>query len=132
MQRARDFEVLSPKWDVFIKPLPQGSGTYAEEDMERLLEAEVVDDSKEIVSSRHNRTDAHTNPQRLEVSQVKAAQGPSLRRGSGHRVPSLTKKLCAVDTCWERETQFSPMKYHWVYQPYFRIGPMSEVEGQHK
>lgn len=81
MQRVRDFEVLSPKWDVFIKPLPQDSGTYAEEDVERLLETEVVDDSKETVSSRHNRTDAYTNPRRLAASRVKAAQGPSTERG---------------------------------------------------
>ena len=77
VQRVGDFEFLSPKWDVCIKSLPQGSGTYAEEEVERLLEAEVVDDSKETVSSRHNRTNAHTNAQRLEASQVKAAQGPS-------------------------------------------------------
>lgn len=35
-----------------------------EEEIERFLEPEVMDDSKESVFSRHNRTDGHTNSQR--------------------------------------------------------------------
>jgi hypothetical protein len=34
-------------------PSSQGSGNYAEEEVERLLEPEEMDDSKETVSSIH-------------------------------------------------------------------------------
>lgn len=36
---------------------PQGSGIYAGEEEKRLQKLEVMDDSKEIVPTRHNRTD---------------------------------------------------------------------------
>lgn len=35
----RDSEALSPKWDAFIKPIPPGSGIYAEENAEIFLRA---------------------------------------------------------------------------------------------
>lgn len=46
----RDFGKLSPKWDVFIKSFPVDSRTCTDEEVERLLELEVRDDSKEAVS----------------------------------------------------------------------------------
>jgi hypothetical protein len=48
----RDFAVLSPKWDISIKLLLQGSVIYAEE-AKRLEEAEVVDNSTKTASSRY-------------------------------------------------------------------------------
>lgn len=41
-------------------------------------------------------------------------------------LPKLITKalLAAIDTCWQRENQFSPKKYHWVYQPEPRAGSM--------
>jgi hypothetical protein len=44
---------------------PQGSGIYAEEKTERLHDAEVMDDSKEIPFSTQNQADPHVNSQRL-------------------------------------------------------------------
>ena len=32
MQKVRDFGALSPKWDIFIKSLPQVSCIYSEEE----------------------------------------------------------------------------------------------------
>ena len=32
VQKVRDFTTLTPKWDIFIKPLPSG---YVEEKVER-------------------------------------------------------------------------------------------------
>ena len=32
VQRVRDFEALSPKWDAVIKALPQGSRIFTEEE----------------------------------------------------------------------------------------------------
>lgn len=29
---------------------------------------------------------------------------PALRRGSSHKIPRLSKKLFAIDNCWERKT----------------------------
>ena len=71
-------------------PSPQGSGIYMGEDGERLV-------SKEILSSRHNRTGAHMNSQRKrqhtgDLHRFKPGSVPALREGSGHRLPSLAKK----------------------------------------
>lgn len=52
VQRVRDSGPPSPKWDVVINPplLPQqGTGIYVEEKSERLLEPEVMEDSKKTV-----------------------------------------------------------------------------------
>jgi hypothetical protein len=56
-----DFGTLSPKWDDFIEPLPQGLGIYVEQKAERLKESAGMDDSKETLSFRYNRRDAHVN-----------------------------------------------------------------------
>lgn len=40
---------------------PQGSGIYSAEEVERFLEPEMVEDAREIASSRHKRTDPHKN-----------------------------------------------------------------------
>lgn len=55
---------LDPKRDDFIKALPQGSEIYAEEEEQR-LEPEVLAYSKETMSPRYNRTDAHIHSQLL-------------------------------------------------------------------
>lgn len=44
--------------------------------------------------------------------------------GTGHRVPPLVKKLFARDSFWKRESQFSLMAWHWVYQPHSRRRPV--------
>jgi hypothetical protein len=49
LRMLRASGTLSPKWDAFIKALPQGSETYAEGEEQR-LEPEVVDSSKETMS----------------------------------------------------------------------------------
>lgn len=63
----------------------------------------MVDDSKEAVSSRHSRTEAHTNSQRLQAwtrpAEVRARQIPALRRKSGNNIPSLAEKLFAIADC---------------------------------
>lgn len=55
-----------------------------------------MSDSKETALSRHNKTEAHTNSQRLQqytqdLHSLRPDKTPALR--SGHKVPSLTKKL---------------------------------------
>jgi hypothetical protein len=50
----------------------------------------------------------------VRPEQVRTRQNPGwhLKRGSGHKVPVLLKRLFVVDACWKRENQFSLMKYH--------------------
>ena len=63
VKRVRNFSSFGHKWHVLIKPLPSGSGISAEEEVERLLEPGVNDVSKVTAPFRHNRTDAHMNPE---------------------------------------------------------------------
>ena len=46
-------------------PFPQNSGSYAEEEAERLSETKQMDATTETVYSRHNKTGTHMNLQRL-------------------------------------------------------------------
>lgn len=75
MQRVRDLGTRSPKWDVFIKSFPSGSGNYVDEEIERALEPVGIEEIKEMVLSRHNRTDTHSNSQTSSVHGV--CTGPS-------------------------------------------------------
>lgn len=61
---------------------------------------------------------------RTNASQTKS---PVWRRGSGYIVSPLNKKLFAADS-WEREKQFSPVEWSWVYQPHSRAGLMLRSE----
>lgn len=60
-----------------------------------------MDDSKGTASFRHNRTETHMDTQRLwahtaRPAWIQTTQNPSIKRGSGQKVPSLTKKLFAI------------------------------------
>lgn len=50
------------------------------------------------------------------MHQLKSDRVIALRRGKGHKVPPLTKKLLATDT-GKGKTQFSSMECHWEYGP---------------
>lgn len=92
-----------------------------------------MDNSKEIVSLRPNRTDTHMNSQTLrEHIQDKPDKIPAWTRGVDTKVLPTAKKLFEIDTCGGRENQFSPAEGHWVYRPYSRAGSCPGVVGQHK
>lgn len=85
------------------------------------------------VSSKNNRTDVHMSPQSLcqhaRPAQVQAQTGEQAqRRGCGHEVSSLSRKLFATETQQQRGSQFSPLNPHWVYQYwiYYSRNPMSQ------
>lgn len=59
MCRVRNVGALRPKWMSSSNPSPQVSGIHEEEEAERLKETEVIEECKETLFSRHNRTDAH-------------------------------------------------------------------------
>jgi predicted oxidoreductase (fatty acid repression mutant protein) len=55
--------MLIPKWDVTIKQQSSRIWVLCGKEAEKLYESEVVDNLKEAVSSRQNRTDVHMNSQ---------------------------------------------------------------------
>lgn len=74
-------------------------------------------------SSRHYRMDERMSSQKL----WQQAQGrrrfspervPELTGGSGHKTPSLSKRLSLIDNCFERKECFSPVESLWVYKPH--------------
>jgi hypothetical protein len=71
----------------------------------RIEGPEMVSDFKKTVPSRHSRINAHMNSLRLwESTQdlFRPNRKPSTQTGSRHKVLYLTKKLFAIDICWER------------------------------
>lgn len=69
-----------------------------------------MEDMKETRPSRHNRTDVHVNPQRLwqdAQGLCKCKSKPDgisvLRKGNGHDLQSLTRKLSATDIHLQRK-----------------------------
>jgi len=65
---------------------------------------EVVDDTKETVSPRHDRTDnTYELPETVTActrpAQVQTRQNPSTEKGSGNKVLPLTKKTSAIAIC---------------------------------
>lgn len=86
-----------------------------------------MDDSKEPVSFKHNKPAAHRNLEDVAActvhTQVQVRWGTSIEKRTCKWPPLLNRKLSAIDTCWQRKHRFSPTKSHWLYQPYFRVGP---------
>lgn len=92
--RDRDFGALWSKWNVLAQAV-----------LSRLRDRRGREDS---------RTDAHMNSQSLgqhtqDPNSIKTDTNPSTetRKQPQSSIP-LSKKLCAIDTCWERESQISP------------------------
>ena len=73
---------------------------YGDEEEEERKNPEVTDDSMETVSSRRHRSHTRRNSQTLwQYAQGLHLSNSVLGGGSGHKVPPLSKKLFAVDTC---------------------------------
>jgi len=73
-------------------------------------------DSKVTVSSGHKRTDKHTQTHKDGYSMCKTCTGQarlgySTKGRSRPRLPTLTKKLFVIDIHWQKENQFSPIKF---------------------
>lgn len=83
---------------------------------------EGVYDSNKTMSSRHNKTDAHMNSQRLwqhaqGLHRFKPEGVPALRRGHGHGFLLLTKQLSSIDTLIKVKISFS----QWSLTRYINI-----------
>jgi hypothetical protein len=99
VQRVRYFGAVCPKWDIFILPpselrAPCGRGSG------KILEPEVMDDSKETVfQTEQNR---HTCELRETLT---ACAKPKVSQHWEEEAPPLTK-IFADDTCWQRKINF--------------------------
>lgn len=122
--------MLSSKGDNYISS-PKGSGTIKEEDTERPWEPEVVNIWREVILSGQGRTRILFFPECLwlhtqNLDKSKPAEAPAWLGGGGGRwreapeVPSLTKKLLAVDGCLERDESFSSGM--WLLRVYLVLG----------
>ena len=65
VQRVKELGTLGPKWDVFIRSLASGLRKLWRRGSRKCVGACRKAHTKETVSSRHSRTDAHMNSQRL-------------------------------------------------------------------
>lgn len=74
----------------------------------------MVDDFKEAVSYRHNRSVNHLCS--LWLWCIRPVHNSAQRRGNRYKIHSLPKKLHSLDIWWVEENQFSPIQCHWVYQ----------------
>jgi hypothetical protein len=91
-------------------PSHQGPGNCRKEGGKIVGAKERMEDMKETRPSRHNRTDVHVNPQRLwqdAQGLCKCKSKPDgisvLRKGNGHDLQSLTRKLSATDIHLQRK-----------------------------
>ena len=77
MQRVRDFGTLSPKWKVFNKSLPQGSGNDAE-DAVKMGGSSIDRHQMNTAGMAHTeKVVAYTQPTQVQ------AQGPNDERRTG-------------------------------------------------
>lgn len=87
-----------------------------------------MEDTKKTRPTRYDRVDAHKNSHTVEaqsrLEQIQAKQGPSTKRGCGHKSISLTQKLSPTDNNSQKKNYFSPTESHWVYKSYLRTHPM--------
>lgn len=108
LQSARTF-----MWGHYQTPPvpPQGLGICRRE-AERREEPQVVDNAKEMVSYRHNRTDAHVSSQRLwrYIEDLTSPRRSQQRMENVHKVPCLTKKLFAIGTSNRLVQRVHPIK----------------------
>jgi hypothetical protein len=90
-----------------LTPSTQGLAIYPEE-VERVQEPELVDDSEGTVSSRHNRTDPQrTQHETTACTDLHSQMNLSPEKGTVDTVPPPTKRLFAIDTFQERENKLS-------------------------
>lgn len=102
------FGALSPKWDVFIELLLSRISDPWKRKGGKIIRAR---DGGWLLGNSHSRTNPHMNSQKLRqyvqaLYKFNPDKVSALRRGSRHKIPPLTKKLFAVNTCWEGKISF--------------------------
>lgn len=118
MYRVRDITTQFEMGCLYQTPAPKDQGSVWKR-IGKLVRVSDVDKHKETVSSAHKTTNAQRDSQRLR-QHTRPAQGswPDVgpaEKGKWTQSPTPMKKLSAIDTCWERESQYCPMECHFVY-----------------
>lgn len=90
----------------------QGWMIYVEEEVKRLQEPERNCVFQiHIADAQMNSWWQHTQVlYKYDIQKI-----PTQKSTSGHKVPSLNKNLFPVDSCWERENQFSSKEWYWEF-----------------
>lgn len=88
VQRTRDLQVLSHKWDVFIKSYLSGLRELSRRGIGKIVK---VRDDENQVFSRHKRSSVHLNSERQKqhtqgLRRPQPEASPGLRWGSGHKL----------------------------------------------
>lgn len=89
----------------------QGSGIIPEEELDKLLELDMVDDYKETIFMGIQQ-DSCTNGLRIVTAyirpvQVLARQNPSMEREDRHKFEPLAEELLKISQYYDRDSQFS-------------------------
>lgn len=104
-------------------PAIQGSGIFVGEKTERLREPKAVD-SKETLSSRHNRTGTHKNSQDCEYHPIQSQprQNPSTEKAKRTKSHPKGEATCNGHLLRKGKSVFSNEGY-WVCQLHSKAGP---------
>ena len=99
-QRAESKRVLNGMSS--SNPSPQGQGSLQKRKWKDHQRWQMTPRKYQCIRELTEMTTACSRLHRSKPDQV-----PALRRGRGHDIPPLTKKLFATDSCWERDHSFS-------------------------
>lgn len=139
MWTVRGFRAPNPKWYVFIPPLPSRlmrlCGRRRQKDCKSQRPWMIPRRQRLQGTTKLIKPSGEIRSLCLRPAQVQARCGTSTDRGSSREFSSLTRKLWAFDTCWERDNQFSLMQCPCIYPPYARVGPnrysLANTKGLH-
>lgn len=133
IEKVPEFGTINIGWDVFIKALSSSLTLYVDEQVERLLEPDISDDSKktvfqiqytwctyvlaEIVTSCTRHVDFQTR------------KNPSTNWRSRHKSPLLSSNLFSIDNCQGKYSHCYPRMCDLVCQSYVGASPCPGIVG---
>lgn len=132
MWRVRDFETLSLKWDIFIKPHPSMLRNLCRRGRKRVRGDIWFKGNVSVCQTQQHRythelTESVTVYTRPTCTGSNETAPLAWKRGSGNKTLPLTQKLFAIVNCRTKENHFDLTEPHWTYQPHFTRG-----SGQYK
>ena len=114
MCRGREL-TLNPKWGFSFRPLPLSLEAHLLRRDEQAVRANVKDDPRKPCLPGTQYGCTHELRDWLHIPGlhgVKPDMVPTLRKGGGHRLPHLSKKLYATDNAGKGTSQLSTMECH--------------------
>lgn len=126
VQSIRALGTLSLKWNIIISFFPSGFTEVCRRGSRRIDTIYYLvgmEDSQEIVSPRHSKSDAYMISQRWQQHAQSQYCGPSAERGTGQNPSSLTPKLLTIDNFLQGKIRFRAMEPpQRVHKPHYRAG----------